>query len=138
MESCRDEKKGARNEGRVQLTKPLLGRASTLNYFDKPGAEWFDGWDVVCEDTHVTSGSREIDLHDVCGGEYCLQRIGVMDSSAGERDERIRASCGRTRESLILSVASAYPRRPKIEERGARRATEETRRSADIIARAVC
>jgi hypothetical protein len=53
-------------------------------------------------------------------------------------DERIRASCGRTRESLILSVASAYPRRPKIEERGARRATEETRRSADIIARAVC
>jgi hypothetical protein len=44
----------------------------------------------------------------------------------------IRTSYGRTRESLILSEASAYPRRPKTEERGARRATEEARRRADI------
>lgn len=45
-----------------------------------------------------------------------------------------RTWCGRTRESFILSDTSAYPRRPKTKEPGARRATEETRRRADIAA----
>jgi len=47
---------------------------------------------------------------------------------------RRRTWCGRTRESFILSDTSAYPRRPKTKEPGARRATEETRRRADIAA----
>src|SRR5580698_6565822 len=47
---------------------------------------------------------------------------------------RRRTWWGRTRESLILSDTSAYPRRPKTKEPGPRRATEETRRRADIAA----
>lgn len=40
--------------------------------------------------------------------------------------------CGRASESLILSAASAYPRRPVAKDRGALRAAAETRRRADM------
>ncbi len=66
--------------------------------------------------------------------KIAYQRIGVMGSSAARLGAGVkgRTWCGRTRESFILSDTSAYPRRPKTKEPGARRATEETRRRADI------
>jgi hypothetical protein len=118
------------------LTEPFLRGASTLDYLEEARPERFDGRDVIRENTHVTSGRRQVDLHNVCGGEDRLRRIGVTDSSAVcERASRVKTPtwCGRTRESFILSDTAAYPRRPNTKELGARRATEETRRSAADI-----
>jgi hypothetical protein len=65
------------------LTKPLLRGANTLDYLYEARPERFNRRDVIGENTHVTGGCRQVDLHSVCRGEDRLQRIGVTDSSAG-------------------------------------------------------
>jgi|SRR5712672_2698052 len=73
------------------LTKPLLRGASALNDLYDARPKWFDRRDVIRENTHVTGGRRQVDLHDVCGGEDRLRRQGQSlrtDSSAGKGSEQ--------------------------------------------------
>lgn len=50
------------------LTEPLLGlRASILDNLNNTSLEGLDGWDVVGEDTHVTSCGRDVDLRNALG-----------------------------------------------------------------------
>lgn len=44
---------------------------------------------------------------------------------------------GRTKDRLILSAASAYPRRPRVRDLGARRLADARRRRADMVDRDV-
>lgn len=80
-ESCRYEDREMKDDGR--LTKPFLRGASTLDYLYEARPERFNRRNVISENTHVTGGCRQVDLHNVCRGEDRLPRIGVTDSSAG-------------------------------------------------------
>jgi hypothetical protein len=50
----------------TSLTKPFLRGASTLDYLHEARPERFNRRDMVRENTHVTGGRRQVDLHDVC------------------------------------------------------------------------
>ena len=84
-EPRRDEERSNKKKTKYEecLTKPFLRGASTLDDLYETRPERFNRWDMVRENTHVTSGRRQIDLHDVCRSEDRLPRIGVTDSSAG-------------------------------------------------------
>lgn len=58
------------------LTKPLLGLGSgVLDDLNNTSLQSLDGRDVVGEDTHVTSSSRDVDLRNA------LRRVEGLDQS---------------------------------------------------------
>lgn len=48
-------------------TEPLLGLAVGLDDLDDTSSERLNGWDVVGEDTHVTSAGSDVHLGDIGG-----------------------------------------------------------------------
>lgn len=53
-------------------TEPLLRRVSALNNLYNSGTQGFNRWDVVGQDTHITSSSGNVDLDNISGGEDSL------------------------------------------------------------------
>ena len=68
------------------LTEELLRRVSGLDDLNNTGAERFNTWDVVGEDTHVTRRGGDIDLDYICGREESLETVtAVLSVRAAKR-----------------------------------------------------
>lgn len=76
---CSSEGSGLQGQLRTTLrrTKELLRRVGRIQNLYDTGTQRFDTWDVVGEDTHVTSRSRQVDLHYIGRGEKGLYGAGL-------------------------------------------------------------